>query len=172
MNRMNIFTIGATGCILLTALSACATQLPLAPSFTVLPRQGESFEVFQKHDVYCRSYALNNSDQSSLQHPQDDRLASAAVGAGVGAAAGALLGSAGGHAGNGAAAGAGAGLLFGSLAGAQSTQQAHAAVQRRYDTAFAQCMTAYGEQVPIATPPPRVIYITPPPPPVVMYPAG
>lgn len=157
-------------------LCACVTAPPLGPSIAVMPKPGESFTVFQQHDLTCRSYASRSSGQLSTQQTQSNQVAHVAAGAGIGAAAGALLGDASGHAGNGVAIGAGAGLLAGVLSGAQGTQRARAVAQQHYDTSYAQCMAANGEQLPKPPAPvQRVIYVTPPlppPPPVVIYPAG
>lgn len=153
------------------SLGACVTAPPLAPSFTVLPKQGEPFEVFQKNDASCRSYASSASGEPSTQQAQSDQAASAAVGTGIGAAAGALIGSSSGQAGQGAAVGAGTGLLVGAIVGQGRVQQSTEMAQQLYDRAYAQCMSAHGELLPMPAPAPRPIYVVPAPPPVAVYPA-
>jgi hypothetical protein len=99
-------------------------------------------------------------------------VGSAAVGTLVGAAAGALIG--GGR--SGAAVGAGTGLIVGSSYGASASGATWYELQRRYDTAYVQCMYSKGHQVPgvarrysdgnySSAPPPPPPAGTPPPPP-------
>jgi len=152
-------------------LSACATPLPLAPTFVAMPRQGETFAIFRQNDAECRAFAAAQSGQPSVQARQDQQAGSAVLGAGLGAAVGAAIGSASGHAGNGAAIGAGSGLLLGAALGGQQARISRIAVQRRYDGAYAQCMSAKGERLP--EPPRPIIYAAPPvvvAPPVYAYP--
>lgn len=177
------------------ALSGCATPRPTGPTVMALPAQGESFEVFQQHDITCRSYATGQSGgKAPGQAAAQNAVGGAVVGAGVGAAAGALIGSASGHAGNGAAIGAGSGLLAGTLLGSRSGRRAATSIQQQYNLAYTQCMVANGERIspsalrtrmvyrpavlapapaviyaPVPTPvyvaPPPPIYVAPPPPP-------
>lgn len=153
------------------ALSACASAAPLAPTVVMLPRAGETYAVFQQHDLACRTYASNGSGFAETQQRQT-QAASTVAGAGVGAAAGALIGSASGHAGNGAAIGAGTGLLVGTISGQQNAARNRVAGQQHYDAVYTQCMVANGERLPspapmMLAPPPHVIYV--PPPPVIVY---
>ena len=67
---------------------------------------------------------------------------------GAGALAGAALGSAAGHMGTGAAIGAGTGLVAGSAVGSGNARAAGGSLQARYDTVYAQCMTAKGNRIP------------------------
>jgi len=137
-----------------------------------LPKQGESFEVFQQHDITCRQYAtLQSGDKSPQQAAARNAVGGAAVGAGVGAAAGALIGSASGHAGNGAAIGAGSGLLAGTLLGSASGRNAAASVQQQYNMAYTQCMVANGDRVSPSTPRRTRMVYRPAPPPVIYAPA-
>jgi hypothetical protein len=66
------------------------------------------------------------------------------AGAGLGAAAGSLAGAAG----TGAAIGAGLGAGGGMAIGASNSSNDQRGIQARYDSAYAQCMIARGEQVP------------------------
>jgi hypothetical protein len=52
-----------------------------------------------------------------------------------------------GNVGAGAAVGAGTGLVAGSVVGAGNARAAGGSVQARYDTVYAQCMTAKGNRV-------------------------
>ena len=72
--------------------------------------------------------------------------------------AGAAIGSVSGHVGEGAAIGAGAGLLTGGAVGSANAQAAGGSVQARYDTVYAQCMTAKGNEVTAPPPPPAYGY--------------
>jgi OmpA family protein len=183
--RERQLAVGAIAVTIALALSGCATpRRPTGPTVMALPAQGESFEVFQQHDITCRSYA---SEQSGGQAPGQaatrNAVGGAVVGAGVGAAAGALIGSASGHAGNGAAIGAGSGLLAGTLLGSRSGRNAASSIQQQYNMTYTQCMVANGDRIappartrmvyrPAPVPPPAVIYapvpapvyVTPPPP--------
>ncbi|MCQ9154192.1 glycine zipper family protein [Acidomonas methanolica] len=152
-------------------LAACAPPAPVAPSFTVMPRPGESFATFQKNDARCRLYAQTQTGETPSQGAASSGVKSAALGTGIGAASGALLGSVTGNAGAGAAIGAGSGLLLGSLIGAGRARQTGQMLQNRYDGAYAQCMVGHGEELP----PPPMVYGPPAmiayPPPAVIYPA-
>ena|SRR6516165_5935372 len=64
------------------------------------------------------------------------------------ALAGAALGSVAGHAGTGAAVGAGTGLVAGSAVGTGNAAAAGGSLQARYDTVYAQCMSAKGNRIP------------------------
>ncbi|NDP43765.1 MAG: hypothetical protein GZ089_13760, partial [Aromatoleum sp.] len=57
----------------------------------------------------------------------------------------------------GAAIGAGTGLLFGGAAGSNAAGLSYYEAQRRYDTAYMQCMYARGHQIPGR----RVVYTGP-----------
>ena len=74
------------------------------------------------------------------------------------------IGSVSGNMGAGAAIGAGTGLVAGGVVGAGKADAAGGSLQQRFDTTYAQCMTAKGNVVPpppptyVVTPPPRVYY--------------
>ncbi|WP_189042309.1 glycine zipper family protein [Aliidongia dinghuensis] len=131
------------------ALGACVAAPPSGPSVAVMPGPGKTLAQFQQDDLTCRNYAEQQTGGvQPAQAANDSAVSSAVVGTGLGAAAGALIGAAAGNAGIGAAAGAGAGLLMGSAAGANNAQLSGAALQRRYDVGYMQCMAANGESVP------------------------
>jgi hypothetical protein len=130
-------------------LTGCAT-IPAGPSVMVLPGTGKSFDQFQVDDVACRQWALQQTGTTPGQASTGSAVTGAAVGTALGAAAGAALGAAAGNPGIGAAAGAGVGLLGGSAVGASSGGTHYVSVQRRYDTAYMQCMYANGNQIPVS----------------------
>ena len=132
--------------LLILTLTGCAT-LPEGPSVTVLPSTGKPFDLFQFEDAKCREWAGQRIGMSPQEIADQETVSGAAVGAILGAGIGALLGAASGHAGSGAAIGAGTGLLLGSSAGAENARYYGREAQRRYDTAYIQCMYSYGNQL-------------------------
>jgi hypothetical protein len=162
--------VGSIVATIAFTLSGCATPRPNGPTVVALPKQGESLEVFQQHDITCRQYAVTQSGgKTPQQAAARNAVGAAAVGAGVGAAAGALIGSASGRAGNGAAIGAGSGLLAGTLLGSASGRNAAASVQQQYNVAYTQCMVANGDRVSPPTPRRTRMVWRPTPPPAVIY---
>lgn len=129
--------------------AGCAT-VPKGPSVMVLPGHGKSFNAFEADDATCRAFAARQIGLSPGRAAARSGLSSAAVGTAVGAAAGAAIGAATGHPGAGAAIGAGSGLLVGSASGADHAAYSGAEAQRRYDSAYMQCMYAKGNQIPVA----------------------
>ena len=149
-------------------LAGCAT-VPTGPHVAVMPGPGKSFDQFVADDRACRAYADQSIGTNVNAAGASNVATGAAVGTALGAAAGALLG--GGH--SGAATGAGMGLIIGSAEGAGEAGTAERDVQRRYDIAYEQCMSAKGNQLPVSTPPtsyyryrnyrqPVIIYQQPP----------
>ena len=128
-----------------------------------MPGPNKSYESFQGDDQYCQTSAQQAIGyQSPGQAANDAAVGSAAVGTALGALAGAALGSAAGHMGTGAAIGAGTGLIAGSAVGTGNARAAGGSLQARYDTVYAQCMTAKGDRIgrpPFAEP----IYVYPRP---------
>ena len=130
----------------------CAYNGPAAPSFAAMPGPHKSYESFQGDDQYCQTSAQQAIGyQSPGQAANDAAVGSAVVGTALGALAGAAIGSAAGHVGTGAAVGAGTGLVAGSAVGSGNAAAAGGSLQARYDTVYAQCMTAKGNRIP---PPP------------------
>ena len=142
------------------ALGACASTGPAAPSLSVMPGKGKSYAAFQREDESCQLSAQRAiGNQSPGQASNDAAVTSAAVGTGLGALAGAAIGSMSGNMGAGAAIGAGTGLVAGGVVGANKANEAGGSLQARYDTVYAQCMTASGNVIaPPAPPPPVVVY--------------
>lgn len=159
--------------VLLAFLGGCA-PLPMGPSVNVLPARGKSFETFSREDATCRQWAERQVGIRPNDAYEQNVATGAMTGTVVGAGLGAFLGALSGHAGQGAAFGAAGGLLVGSAMGSDSGQMTGAMAQRRYDNAYLQCMSAYGNQIPAypSTPPesPRVV-VAPPPPAPAYYPA-
>jgi len=139
----------------------CAYSGPAAPSFAAMPGSGKSYEAFQSDDQYCQSSAQQAIGyQSPGEAANQASVGSAAAGTALGALAGAALGSVSGNMGAGAAIGAGTGLVAGSAVGAGNARAAGGSLQVRYDTVYAQCMTAKGNRIagpPIAEP----VYVYP-----------
>ena len=148
----------------LAALCGCAT-LPTGPSVAVFPGPGKPFEVFQADDAACRGWAQQQIGGASPSETANQGAASGAViGTVVGAGLGAAIGAATGNVGAGAAIGGATGLVGGTSIGASQGALSGGELQRRYDTAYMQCMYSKGNRVPAARQPARV-YAPPPPPP-------
>jgi Glycine-zipper domain len=149
--------------VLCFACGGCASPGPATPSFASMPGRGKSYEAFQRDDQYCQSSAQRAIGyQSPGETANQSTIRTAAVGAALGALAGAALGSMSGNMGAGAALGAGTGLVAGSAIGAGNGDVAIGSLQGRYDTVYAQCMTARGNRIggpPVVEP----VYAYPPP---------
>ena len=149
--------------VLCFACGGCASPGPATPSFAAMPGRGKSYEAFQRDDQYCQSSAQQAIGyQSPGQAANQAAVGTAAVGTALGAVAGAAIGSVSGNMGAGAALGAGTGLVAGSAIGAGNADAAGGSLQVRYDTVYAQCMTAKGNRIgglPVADP----VYVYPPP---------
>jgi outer membrane lipoprotein SlyB len=149
--------------VLCFACGGCASPGPATPSFAAMPGRGKSYEAFQRDDQYCQSSAQQAIGyQSPGQAANQAAVGTAAVGTALGAVAGAAIGSVSGNMGTGAALGAGTGLVAGSAIGAGNADAAGGSLQVRYDTVYAQCMTAKGNRIggpPVAEP----VYVYPPP---------
>jgi hypothetical protein len=137
--------------IVLTAILAagCTAVPPSGPTVAAMPGTGKSLDAFRADDGKCRMYAAqaNPNAPAAAQAATNNGVATALGGAALGAGAGALIGSAGAAAGGGAAIGAAAGLLAGTAIGANSVGANQYALQDAYNVAYAQCMTAAGNQV-------------------------
>jgi hypothetical protein len=141
------------------ALGGCASNAPAAPSLAVMPAKGKPYAAFQREDEACQSTAQRAiGNQSPGQAANDSAVTSAAIGTGLGALAGAAIGSMSGNVGAGAAIGAGTGLVAGGVVGANKANEAGGSLQSRYDTVYAQCMTASGNQV-VPPPAPNVVVV-------------
>jgi hypothetical protein len=165
-------------CLIAGLLTTACVTIPSGPSVTVLPGSGKPFEQFQVDDAACRQWAFQQVGGTTAgEASTHSAVSGAAIGTVLGAAAGAAIGAAAGNPGAGAAVGAGVGLLGGTAAGASAGSASYVSIQRRYDTAYIQCMYAKGNQVPVSsrsyrpsytqsgTTTPRPPAGTPPPPP-------
>jgi hypothetical protein len=145
-------------------IGGCASPQPAAPSLAVMPGKGKSYESFQKEDDYCQASAQQAIGyQSPGETANQAAVGSAAIGTALGALGGAALGSLSGNVGAGAAIGAGTGLVAGSAVGAGNARAAGGSVQARYDTVYAQCMTAKGNRVAPPTVIAEPVYVYPRP---------
>lgn len=144
-------------------LGGCAT-MPTGPSVRVLPPPGKPFDLFQQEEATCRRWAAQQIGVKPGELAGHDTAVGALVGTGVGAGLGALLGSASGNGGVGAALGGITGGLIGASAGSDEGVLQGREAQRRYDTAYLQCMTAYGNQeaAPVYQLPRRRVIVVPP----------
>jgi outer membrane lipoprotein SlyB len=113
-----------------------------------LPGRDKSFEAFQADDAACRQFASNQiGNTSPAQAANQSLLNSAVLGAVIGALLGAAIGAPSADAGVGAAIGGASGLALGGIAGSDASRSSSAALQRRYDIGYVQCMSAKGENV-------------------------
>lgn len=128
-------------------VGGCASPTPAGPSFAAMPGKGKSYETFLRDDQYCQGSAQQAINyQSPGEAANQAAVGSAAVGTALGALTGAAIGSASGNVGAGAAIGAGTGLIAGSAVGAGNARAAGGSLQARYDTVYAQCMSAKGNR--------------------------
>lgn len=134
--------------LLPAAVAACAVAPPSGPDVIAMPGKDKTLQAFQQDDLACRQYASRATGGTSpAQAATNSAVGSAVVGTAIGAAAGAALGSVSGNLGAGAAIGGATGLLAGSAIGASNAGLSAGELQFRYDTAYAQCMAARGNEV-------------------------
>jgi hypothetical protein len=165
MKRLTLAVLGVA------AVGAGCVSVPTGPSTTALPGTGKPFEQFRADDGSCRQYAYELVGGRTAENAQVDSGVRSTV---AGAAIGALIGGAvgGGH---GAAVGAGVGGGAGALAGIGAADASGYATQRRYDSAYTQCMYSRGHRVAVNGgygyrhaaaagyyPPPTTTYAPPP----------
>jgi hypothetical protein len=128
-------------------LAGCVVLPPSGPSLQALPGSRSSFEQFQFDDATCRQYATAQiGGRTPGESAQESAAASAVAGTAIGAAAGAAIGGSS----EGAAVGAGIGLLTGAMAGLGASETSYSVAQRRFDSAYYQCMYARGHKVPVS----------------------
>jgi len=125
----------------LLLLDGCATQ-PMGPTIAVMPAPGKPFARFQQEQATCQAFAQQQT-AGGAQQANNQQVLTGVLGTALGAGLGAAVGG-----GRGAAIGAGAGAIGGTAVGAGPAQYAQMSLQQRFDTAFAQCMYSYGNQVP------------------------
>jgi hypothetical protein len=128
----------------LAVLGGCVT-VPTGPTVMVQPGPRKTVDQYRIDDAACRQYAQTIAGGPGPgQAAADAATANAVAGTFFGAATGAIIGAASGNAGPGAAIGAGTGLLFGTAAGSNAAGYASVAMQRQFDIAYVQCMSARG----------------------------
>jgi len=127
-------------------MAGCVT-LPTGPSVMVFPTPGKPYDLFLSEDSLCRQAAERRIGMLPQQVTDQNTAAGAVAGTAIGTGIGAAIGAASGNAGAGAAIGAASGLLVGSASGSDSGRFEAREAQWRYDTAYLQCMYAYGNQV-------------------------
>jgi uncharacterized protein YcfJ len=131
----------------LLVLDGCVTQ-PLGPTIAVMPAPGKPFAQFQQEQATCQAFAQQQT-AGGAQQANNQQVLTGVLGTALGAGLGAAVGG-----GRGAAIGAGAGAIGGTAVGAGPAQYAQMSLQQRFDTAFAQCMYSFGNQVPGFSPRP------------------
>ena len=135
-------------CVLgVAAVAACAAP-PMGPLVQVLPGPNKSFARFQDEDMSCRGFA-NGAVAGQAEAANQTAVGSAVLGTVLGAGLGAAIGG-----GRGAAVGAATGAGFGTSIGVSGSGGAQMGIQMQYDSAYAQCMYARGNQVPGYAPQP------------------
>jgi Glycine-zipper domain len=145
------------------ALGGCATY-PTGPTVMVQPGPSKTSDQYRIDDAACRQYAQTiAAGPGPGTAAADAAAANAVAGTIFGAATGAIIGSASGHAGPGAAIGAGTGLLLGAATSSGAAGYATVAMQRQFDIAYVQCMSARGNGM-AARQPARVAAPAYPPP--------
>lgn len=148
MRKLSAIAKAGLPLLAVLSLAACAAPLPAGPTVMVLPGKGTTFAAFQQDDSMCRNYASDRiGGASPTAAANASGLGTAALTTGLGAAAGAAIGSVSGAVGAGAAIGGASGLLLGSMLGLQTASASAAGLQGQYNMAYAQCMTAKGNEI-------------------------
>jgi uncharacterized protein YcfJ len=146
--RMRRINAGAATCLAgLLAVAGCARP-PMGPDVAVMPGPNKPFDVFATDQESCKQYA-SQQVQGQAEATNDQAVGSAMLGTVLGAGLGAAVGG-----GRGAAVGAASGAGVGTIAGTSGSQRGNWGIQRRYDIAYEQCMSAKGNQIPVAEAPP------------------
>lgn len=122
-------------------VAGCVSQ-PDGPYVPVAPGHGKSWDAFQRDDYDCRNFADSRVGRRA-ENANDRAILSTIIGAGLGAALGGAIGG-----GEGAGIGAAAGGVGGAAYGSNDSQRSQRNLQRQYDIAYAQCMSAKGNDVP------------------------
>lgn len=132
--------LGLSLSALLAGCSPIAFEPP-GPSVTVMPAANKSFEVYRQDHAICKQFAagevVGTADQANIR-----TLAEGAANVVGGAALGGAVGG-----GIGAGIGAASGAIVGASWAANDNPWGVYGLQRRYDVAFEECMSAKGNQV-------------------------
>jgi len=127
-------------------IAGCVT-VPTGPSVRVFPTPGKPYDLFLAEDSFCRRNAEREIGMLPQEVADQNTATGAIIGTAVGTGLGAAIGAASGNAGAGAVIGGVSGLLVGSASGSDAGRLEGREAQRRYDTAYLQCMYAHGNQV-------------------------
>jgi len=122
-------------------LAGCAAP-PLGPLVQVIPAPGKPYGQFVAEDNQCRATA-SNAVAGQAQIANNRAIGGAVLSTALGAGLGAIVGG-----GRGAAVGSVAGAGIGTGFGASTSTGAQGGIQAQYDTVYAQCMYASGNQLP------------------------
>lgn len=122
-------------------LAGCAAP-PLGPLVQVIPAPGKPYGQFVAEDNQCRASA-SNAVAGQAQIANNRAIGGAVLSTALGAGLGAIVGG-----GRGAAVGSVAGIGIGTGLGAGTSSGAQGGIQAQYDTVYAQCMYASGNQLP------------------------
>lgn len=131
------------GSAMLVLLAGCAAQ-PVGPTVAVMPAPNKNFDAFRQDQSVCTGYAsqqVGGQAQVANNQAVGGALLGTALGAGLGAAAGGGVG---------AAIGAASGAVVGTGLGAGYSGGSGYEIQQRYNIAYAQCMAAHGNKVPVS----------------------
>lgn len=155
MKKMRASILAVTAAVL---LAGCAEE-PIGPTIPVMPARGKSFAEFQQDEATCEQYA-GAATEGAVDRANDRQATNTLIGTALGAGLGAAVGDT-----RGAIIGGAAGAAIGASAGPYP--YAGYGIQRRYNIAYAQCMTSHGNRVarPRRYGPPPGYYQPPPPPP-------
>ena len=137
---MKKFALAATALSAVLLLEGCVTQ-PYGPTIPVMPAHGKSFTDFQREDAECQDFA-DSRVAGQAKRANDRAVTDTVIGAALGAAVGTAFNRRYG-AGPGAAAGGALGLGVAS----NDSRFAEDSIQGRYNIAYAQCMSAKGNEI-------------------------
>ncbi len=116
-------------------LAGCATTQAIGPTVSVQPGRYQTWPQFQQAQYECKNFALNQvggADEVANQQAQFQAILSAGMGA--------LIGSTGRY--NSATRQAAQGLRTGTNQGLNRARSDQYTIQRRYNTAYTECMRA------------------------------
>jgi uncharacterized protein YcfJ len=146
-------TIILSGCVQVKMPEApTVAVLPPTPSVTATPAPNKPYEAFQQDRAACMQDA-GHAVAGGVEAANNEGVRNAALGTALGAGLGAAIGAGSGSPGIGAAIGAASGAVLGTSIAAISASDSQYQLQQRYDSVYAHCMFAKGEQVPGFTPP-------------------
>jgi len=134
-------SLAAATVAMVALLAGCATP-PAGPTVAVMPGANKNFDAFQQDQAACTGYASQQTG-GQARAANNQAVGGAVLGTVLGAGLGAAAGG-----GTGAAIGAASGAVAGTAAGAGYSGSSSYGTQQQYNIAYAQCMTARGNQAP------------------------